>query len=313
MARGNFTMVENPVPWPNGARCAVSFTWDMDADSILHLAHPDDADTRVATMTDLRFGAEVAVPRICRVFESYGLKVTFFVPAWCIEEHPAAVERMLEGGHEIAHHGYMHELPNTFTKERETYWTQRSTDIIERATGKKPAGYRAPWGAYSKHTTDILTEAGFLYDSSLLGDDVPYVIKDRSGRELIEIPVKWWRSLDDWPHYEHSGDLDYMMPISAPHRAKEVFMSEFEAAWKYKAFWQCIWHPFVSGRIARLDSIATIIEDMQDKGEVWFATLEEVATHTRKLIDEGSYAPRVHTLPIKDGRIPDIPVPGAAD
>ena len=311
MARGNFTMVENPVPWPNDARCAVSFTWDMDADSILHLAHPDDADTRVATMTDLRFGAEVAVPRICRVFESYGLKVSFFVPAWCIEEHPAAVERMLEGGHEIAHHGYMHELPNTFTKEREAYWTQRSTDIIERVTGKKPAGYRAPWGAYSKHTTDILTEAGFLYDSSLLGDDVPYVIKDRSGRELIEIPVKW--SIDDWPHYEHSGDLDYMMPISAPQRAKEVFMSEFEAAWKYKAFWQCVWHPFVSGRIARLDSIATIIEDMQDKGEVWFATLEEVATHTRQLIDNGSYAPRMHTLPIKDGRIPDIPVPGAAD
>ena len=80
MARGDFTMIENPVPWPGGARCAVSFTWDMDADSILHLAHPDDADTRVATMTDLRFGAEVAVPRICRVFESYGLKVTFFVP-----------------------------------------------------------------------------------------------------------------------------------------------------------------------------------------------------------------------------------------
>ena len=62
-----------------------------------------------------------------------------------------------------------------------------------------------------------------------------------------------------------------MMPISAPQRAKEVFMSEFEAAWKYKTFWQCVWHPFVSGRSARLDSIVTIIEEMQDKGEVWFA------------------------------------------
>ena len=80
-----------------------------------------------------------------------------------------------------------------------------------------------------------------------------------------------------------------------------------------QAFWQCVWHPFVSGRIARLDSIATIIEEMQDKGEVWFATLEEVATHTRTLIDNGTYEPRVHTLPIKDGRIPDIPVPGAGD
>lgn len=310
MARGTFTMVENPVPWPNGANCAAAFTWDMDADSILHLAHPDDADTRVATMTDLRFGPEVAVPRICRMFESYGIKLTFFVPAWCIEEHPKSVERMLAGGHEVAHHGYMHELPNLFTKERETYWTERSSEIILKATGRKPRGYRAPWGAFSKHTTSILADQGFLYDSSLLGDDVPYVIRDKAARELIEIPVKW--PLDDWPHYQHSGDLDYMMPISAPQRAKEVFMSEFDAAWKYKTFWQCVFHPFVSGRIARMDSIASMVEDMQNKGGVWFATLEEIATYVRKLIDAGGYKPRIHTLPIKDGRIADIPVPSAA-
>ena len=126
MTHGKFTMIENPVPWPNGARCAAAFTWDMDADSILHLAHPDDADTRVSAMTDLRYGPEIAVPRICRMFESYDIKLSFFVPAWCIEEHPGAVDRMMEGGHEIAHHGFMHELQNTFTKERERYWFERS-------------------------------------------------------------------------------------------------------------------------------------------------------------------------------------------
>ncbi len=35
-------MIDNPVPWPNGARCAAAFTFDMDADSILHLEHPQD-------------------------------------------------------------------------------------------------------------------------------------------------------------------------------------------------------------------------------------------------------------------------------
>ena len=309
MARGQFTMVENLVPWPNGARCAASFTWDMDADSILHLAHPDDADTRVQTMTDLRFGPQVAVPRICRLFESYDIKLTFFVPAWCIEEHPQAVERMLKGGHEVAHHGYMHELANTFTRERERYWAERSFEIIHRVTGKKPRGYRAPWGAYSKHTTEILADLGFLYDSTLMGDDVPYVIADRAGRQLIEIPVKW--PLDDWPHYQHNSDLDYLMQILPPHRAKEVFMSEFEAAWKYKTFWQCVWHPFVSGRVARLDSIASMVEEMLDKGDVWFATLEEIAAHVKKLAAEGSYTPRLQTMPIKEGRIPDIPDPAA--
>lgn len=45
------------------------------------------------------------------MIEGYGIKLTFFVPTWCAEEHPRAVERMLEGGHEVGNHGYLHEQP----------------------------------------------------------------------------------------------------------------------------------------------------------------------------------------------------------
>jgi peptidoglycan-N-acetylglucosamine deacetylase len=306
MPRGEFTMIENPVPWPNGARCAVNFSWDVDVDSILHLAHPDDADTRLLTMSDLRYGTEVAIPRICRAFESRGLKCTFYVPGWSAEEHPRAIERMLEGGHEIGHHGYMHELPNRFTPERERYWTKRGFDALKKAIGKNPVGYRAPWGAYSKYTTEILADLGFLYDSSMAGDDVPYLVKGPSGRELIELPLKL--ALDDWPHFQDNGDLDYFRPISSPAKAREVFMSEFEAAWKYRTWWQAIWHCFVSGRVPRLDSVMSMVDDMEQKGDVWFATAEEIALHVRGLIDAGTYTPRVYTLPLREGRIPDIPL-----
>ena len=44
-------MIHNPIPWPQGAKCAVAFTFDMDADSILHLAHHTSADTRVAALS----------------------------------------------------------------------------------------------------------------------------------------------------------------------------------------------------------------------------------------------------------------------
>ena len=54
-------MIQNPIPWPHGARCAVAFTFDMDADSSLHLAHHTSADTRVAAISMLRYGPEVAV------------------------------------------------------------------------------------------------------------------------------------------------------------------------------------------------------------------------------------------------------------
>ena len=42
-------MIANPIPWPDGARCAVSITWDLDADSGLNYYHPDRADTMVAS------------------------------------------------------------------------------------------------------------------------------------------------------------------------------------------------------------------------------------------------------------------------
>ena len=135
-------MIKNPLPWPKGNRCAATFSWDMDADSIIHMAHPDDANTRVSTMSYLRYGPQIAVERICDLFEKYGLKTTFFCPGWSMEEHPYAVERILKGGHELAHHGYMHELPNLNTRDREAYWTGRAVETHVRMAGKKPAGYR---------------------------------------------------------------------------------------------------------------------------------------------------------------------------
>ena len=50
-----------------------------------------------------------------------------------------------------------------------------------------------------------------------------------------------------------------------------------------------------------------MLREMMERGEVWFATLEQIAIHMRTQIDEGNYEPRIQTMPIKDGRIADIP------
>ena len=60
----NRKLIANPPPWPNGARCAVAFTFDMDADSILHLAHHKNANNLVMAMSQLQYGPRVAMPRI---------------------------------------------------------------------------------------------------------------------------------------------------------------------------------------------------------------------------------------------------------
>jgi len=97
-----------------------------------------------------------------------------------------------------------------------------------------------------------------------------------------------------------------MMPIKSPDEAMNVFMSEFEAMYKYGGLWVTVWHPFVSGRLARCDRVAKMIEDMQNRGGVWFATMEEIANHVQACIDNGSWTPRVDDLPYYDGPIPEL-------
>src|SRR5215470_17862001 len=57
-------VIENPIKWPSGYRCAVNFSFDMDAESLLHIYFRDTAHNRVAMASRLRYGPEVAVPRI---------------------------------------------------------------------------------------------------------------------------------------------------------------------------------------------------------------------------------------------------------
>jgi peptidoglycan/xylan/chitin deacetylase (PgdA/CDA1 family) len=206
-------MIRRPVPWPNGAKVAVAITFDMDADSLVHVEHPRDSITRVSTISMLRYGPEVAVPRILEGYRRFDLKQTFFVPAWCIEHYPEAVEAMVRDGQEVGFHGYIHEAPNRLSREEERYWMRRSIEVIEQRTGQRPRGNRSPLYNFSIHTAELLAEEGFLYDSSLMGDDVPYLLATPKG-EVVELPVSW--ATDDWPPYVHSIDLDYMFQILPP-------------------------------------------------------------------------------------------------
>lgn len=296
-------MIRNQIPWPNGARCAVAFTFDMDADSILHLAHHASADTRVASMSALRYGPEVAVPRLVDMYRRHGIKQTFFLPAWCIERYPAAVETILKDGHEIAHHSYLHEHPNELEPDEERYWFERSMDVIVKATGRKPRGYRAATYKFSRNTLDILLENGIEYDASLFGDDIPYILSNAKG-SVVELPSHY--GLDDWPHYQVSRDFNYIMAVKAPSQAYQVFVDEFEAAWEYGGLWIAVWHPFLSGRLARAAWIDKLIQHMARKGKVWFAPLEEIAAHARKMAAEGRWQPRVDKLPYYTGPIPEL-------
>jgi len=241
----------------------------------------------------LRYGPDVAVPRILDTYRHYGIKQTFFVPAWCAERYPYAVEAMMRDGHEVLAHGYLHEHPNELSDEQEEYWLTRSLSALQAVSGEKPAGWRAPLYNFSHRSAQLLLDAGIAYDASLMGDDVPYLLETARG-QLLELPSHW--GMDDWPPFMHSIDLGFQMPIQSPAQAWENWWDEFEAMWEFGGLWVPVWHPFLSGRLARWRYTHAMIGRMIDKGGVWFAPMRDIAAHVRRCIAEGRWTPRIDPM-----------------
>jgi len=288
------SMIQNPVPWPNGAKCACCITFDMDADSLIHLDHPRDSYRRASAISMLQYGPTVAIPRIVETYRRLGIHQTFYIPAWCMETYPQVVETILKGGHEIGHHGYLHENPVHQSREEQADWMDRAIAVIESMTGQRPRGFRAPLYNFSNHSAELLVERGFRYDASLMGDDVPYMIDAATG-SLVALPSHW--GLDDWPQYVQSMDLDYMMPIRAPRTGWEPFVQEFEAAYRHGGLWVPVVHPFATGRLSRWEIVAEFLENVLDRGDVWFAPMEEIAAHVEAVTASGEYTPRRVAMP----------------
>ncbi|MGB7244014.1 MAG: polysaccharide deacetylase [Sulfitobacter sp.] len=293
-------MIKNPIPWPNGAKCAACVSFDMDADSLIHIAHPNDGHTRVSAISMLKYGPEVAIPRIVDTYDALGIKQTFFIPAWCVENYPKAVETILKGGHEIGQHGYLHEHPSELDDGEETYWFQRSYESLKKISGQAPRGFRAPLYNFSHRTGRLMAEAGFVYDASLMGDDQPYLLETGAGL-LVELPSHW--GLDDWPQYVQSMDLDYMMPIRAASDGWRAFIEEFNAAYAYGGLWVPVVHPFATGRLSRWIVVREFLEQVLSRGDVWFAPMEEIAAHVNKVVENGSWTPRIDTVPFYDAPV----------
>jgi peptidoglycan-N-acetylglucosamine deacetylase len=272
-------MFLNPISWPQGNRCAACITFDVDADSLIREARPDDAELRLQPISMGRYGPTVAVPRILESYRRFGLTQTFFMPAWVMQTYPATVEAILKDGHEIGHHSWGHEDPMGHSDEREAELFERALDLHVKMTGRKPRGYRAPVYSITPAMVGRLIDHGIVYDSSMMADDLPYLIQTSIG-DLIELPPHW--GTDDWPPFAHFAEINYLMPVKAPSEGMRAFAEEFDAMHAAGGFWMPVLHPFLTGRLARWREMEKLIERALSTGDVWFAPMEEIAAHAVK-------------------------------
>jgi polysaccharide deacetylase family protein (PEP-CTERM system associated) len=112
------------------------------------------------------------------MLDEQGARATFFVLGWVAERCPALIQRIGAGGHEVASHGYGHDLLTDLTADEFRAAVTRSKTLLEDLTGRAVRGYRAPSFSITDWAIPILRDLGFDYDSSAF----PTVAHDRYGR-----------------------------------------------------------------------------------------------------------------------------------
>lgn len=116
---------------------------------------------------DQEFRVADNVSRLLDMLDEHDARATFFVLGWVAERAPEMVEEIVARGHEIASHGYGHELLYELSRDEAREDIKRSVAILEDLSGQRIRGYRAPSFSITDWGADILADAGFEYDSSL--------------------------------------------------------------------------------------------------------------------------------------------------
>ncbi len=108
--------------------------------------------------------------KISDLLSEHSTKATFFILGWVAERHPDLVKGLAQEGHEIASHGYGHELVHTQTPTQFRHDVRRSKENLEDLVGREVVGYRAPSFSITSQTEwaiPVLIEEGYRYDSSI--------------------------------------------------------------------------------------------------------------------------------------------------
>ena len=260
-----------PKRWKNNARVAVALSFDSDHETTT-LRWGDGSPGK---LSQGEYGSRAAVPRIRRILRENKVSASFFVPAVVAKLHPDEQRNLVDEGHEIGIHGWIHEFNSTLPEADERELMLRAGDVLEEITGIRPVGMRTPSWDFSQSTLSICKEMGLLYDSSLMADDEPYeLLEDGEPTGVIELPVEWIR--DDAP-YLMMDRATGLRPYTSPNSVLEIFKSEFDGAFKEGGLFLLTLHPHISGHRSRIVILEELIDYIKSFPDVWFATHAEIA------------------------------------
>jgi peptidoglycan/xylan/chitin deacetylase (PgdA/CDA1 family) len=214
---------------------------------------------------------------VLELLKHNAIRATFFVPGHTADHYPDAIRSIVQAGHEVACHGYLHEAPAGLPESEEIEILQRSEEALLRVSGQRPLGYRSPSWELSANTLRLLAQRGYLYESSLMADDFRLYHPASScevstdGRvvfgppsPLIEFPIAW--ELDDFVYFQFLGSRN--PALHEPDQVLRIWRAEFDycATEVPDSVFTLTLHPEVIGRGPRIRMLQQLIDHMRSAG-----------------------------------------------
>ena len=242
------------------------------------------------------FGPRVGAPRLIELFRKHDIRTSWYVPGHTIETFPEPVKAVVNAGHELAHHGWTHRPPASLSAAEEERELIRANECIKAISGQYARGYRSPSWDLSPHSIPYFLKHGFVYDSSMMGDDyTPYYA--RQGDEItldkpavpgevsaiVEMPIHW--STDDSPHYEFvRAQTSLRQGLKTARDVEQNWLDDFHymrdtVDWGVLTY-TC--HPFISGRGHRIMVLDRLIQQLKSEGAVFMRVDEAVQAFKRR-------------------------------
>jgi peptidoglycan/xylan/chitin deacetylase (PgdA/CDA1 family) len=277
--------------WPGNARIAVNFNLNFEAGGERSILEGDNQSENI--LTDIgcapypgrryllvesvfEYGPRVGTWRLLRIFERFGVKITILGVVRALQACPDVVTAFLEGGHEIASHGYRWIDYNLLDEQIEREHLRLAIDGIVALTGARPVGSFV--GRSSVNTRRLLVEAGgFLYDRDYLGDELPFWTQV-AGQDHLVIPYSLETNdnrFDENRGFSTSEDLArYLI---------DCFDLLYGEGAETPKLMSIALHDRLIGRPARAVGLIRFLEHARKHDRVWFCTGRDIAEHWHRV------------------------------
>jgi len=274
------------IEWPDGARLALTFAINYEAGGERSVIYGDDgpetygefASYGTPPRRDLgiesvfEYETRVAIWRILNLLDNHRAKVTFFATAKTLEANPIAAKEIVKRGHEVCSHGYRWLEHYTLSKSEERQVIRNAVKIITDLTGTRPLGWycREP----SVNTIELLMqEGGFLYDSDVYNDDLPYFVHSEQDEKKKLLLIPYTPDVNDFHYFSNrfANAEEFFTYL------KDSFDVLYEESATNPKMMNVGIHVRISGRAGRSIALERFLKYVETKKDVWLTRRVDIA------------------------------------